>query len=66
MPVVTVNTWDDSLDHETEATLIATLTDAVATSLGEHVRAHTTVLLVGIPRQRWGTAGTPADGGPRP
>lgn len=60
MPIVTVSAWEDSLDEASAATLVATITDAVATSLGEHVRAHTTVLLTGIPRSRWGTAGIPA------
>jgi 4-oxalocrotonate tautomerase len=60
MPVVTVRTWESSLDEASEERLIAAITDAVTAVLGEGLREHTTVLLEGVPERRWGSGGVQA------
>lgn len=60
MPVVTVNLWEEKLDGDCESRLIESVTRAITDVLGPELREHTTVLLVGVPRERWGTGGIPA------
>ncbi len=60
MPIVTIRTWESSLDEASEQQLIAGVTDAVVAALGEELRPHTTVLLEGVPQRRWGSGGVQA------
>jgi phenylpyruvate tautomerase PptA (4-oxalocrotonate tautomerase family) len=59
MPHLTVYAVDEDLSgHESD--LIAVLTDAVVSVYGEWARGVVVVLLVGVPRSRWGIGGRPA------
>ncbi len=60
MPQVTVSLWEDAIDADVAEELISGVTDAVVSAVGEQARATTTVLVVGIPRSRWGIAGSPS------
>lgn len=74
MPYIDVTLFEGRLDSTTEPRLLAAITDAVASVLGEEVRPATWVVLQEIPRTRWGFGGVaqpaagsdaPADGGAR-
>jgi phenylpyruvate tautomerase PptA (4-oxalocrotonate tautomerase family) len=59
VPHLTVHIAEDDLaGHETA--LIASLTDAVVDVYGDWARQIVVVLLVGVPRSRWGIGGYPA------
>lgn len=57
MPVITVNLWEEVLNEETEAQVIARFTEAIVDVLGESARPFTTVMIVSVPQRRWGVGG---------
>jgi len=57
MPVVQVNLWEEVLDENTEPQVIAAVTDAICSVVGERARPFTTVMVVGVPQRRWATGG---------
>jgi phenylpyruvate tautomerase PptA (4-oxalocrotonate tautomerase family) len=57
VPVITVNLWEETLSESTEERVIAAVTDAIVAVLGEQARPFTTVMIVGVPMQRWSTGG---------
>ncbi|QIY96166.1 4-oxalocrotonate tautomerase family protein [Streptomyces sp. S1D4-11] len=63
-PLVTLNMREAGLTHpqipDAPARLISSLTEAVTTVLGESVREHVTVLIVGVPAGRSGVGGEAA------
>ena len=59
MPFIDVQLYEDRLDKETEAELIARLTDAVAEVFGPAAAEQTWIALHGVPRRRWGIGGKP-------
>jgi phenylpyruvate tautomerase PptA (4-oxalocrotonate tautomerase family) len=65
MPHMNVLTFEEDLDGEVEALLIARLTEAVVEVYGERARELVVVELFGVPRGRWGRGGRPAAGDER-
>lgn len=63
-PLVTLTLREAGLTHpripDAPARLIRTLTEAVTTVLGESVREHVSVLIVGVPAGRSGVGGETA------
>ena len=59
MPLIDVKLYEGRLNPDSQAALIARLTDAVAEVLGDQVRDQTWVVLQEIPAARWGIAGRP-------
>jgi len=57
MPFIDVRIFEERLDSLTEQRLISELTDAVTRVFDESARAHTWVVLTGIPAYRWGVGG---------
>ncbi|HZO36590.1 MAG TPA: hypothetical protein VFB41_06900 [Solirubrobacteraceae bacterium] len=62
MPVVQVNMWEEVLNETTEPALIAALTDAICSVVGERARPFTTVMVNGVPQRRWATGGIVVQG----
>ena len=60
MPVVNVQMWEEVLDAEREAQVIAGITDVLAGAFGEQIREFVVVIVHGVPQHRWGNAGVPA------
>jgi len=59
MPIVEVKAFEHrfSADDEKARRLIERLTDAVAETYGEEIRAETWVILEGVQPERWGFGG---------
>ena len=57
--IVTLHMREPALIEDAPARLIATITDAMADVLGDSVRDHLVVTIVGIPTGRSGVAGEP-------
>lgn len=58
MPYIEASFFEDRFaDNQFAPDMVAELTKAVSTVLGENIAADTTVVIHGIPRQRWGHGG---------
>jgi phenylpyruvate tautomerase PptA (4-oxalocrotonate tautomerase family) len=60
MPHLSVHVLETDLDGR-ESALIQKLTDAVVAVYGEWARSIAVVRLIGLPPNRWGIGGTPAE-----
>ena len=63
MPHLTVHVLESDLAGR-ESTLIAELTEAVVAGYGEWARPIAVVQLIGMPADRWGIGGVPAEAPP--
>ncbi|MFE7525027.1 hypothetical protein ACFU7Y_04830 [Kitasatospora sp. NPDC057542] len=61
MPHLSLHIREESLDPDVERSLIAGLTEAVATVFGEQFRPLVAVELIGVPQRRRGIGGLPTD-----
>jgi 4-oxalocrotonate tautomerase len=59
MPIVEVKLYDTRINDETVPKLIEKLTDAVCECTSEELRKDTWVIVQGLPKSQWGTAGKP-------
>ncbi len=59
MPIVDVKLYDTRINDETVPKLIEKLTDAVVECTSEEIRKDTWVIVQGLPKSQWGTAGKP-------
>jgi 4-oxalocrotonate tautomerase len=59
MPIVDVKLYDTRINDETVPKLIEKITDAVCECTSEELRKDTWVIVEGIPKSQWGTAGKP-------
>ncbi len=60
MPLVTVDLFDWRLNPESEARIIAAMTDALCEAIdAEELREHTWVIVQGHDPHRWGRGGKP-------
>jgi phenylpyruvate tautomerase PptA (4-oxalocrotonate tautomerase family) len=59
MPIVDVKLYDTRINDDTVPKLIEKITDAVCECTSEELRKDTWVIVEGIPKKQWGTAGKP-------
>jgi 4-oxalocrotonate tautomerase len=60
MPLIQVTVYDTRINEATVPNLIEKLTDAMVECTSEDIRAHTWVLVDGLPAKQWGVGGKPA------